>query len=94
MTHKGWKTKVIDMVFPVTQGPDGLLRALDRICTEACQAAKDGYTLIVLSDKKAGKDFVPVSAALAAGATHHHLINERQRMKVIKELANKINRVG
>ncbi|XP_018496829.1 glutamate synthase 1 [NADH], chloroplastic [Galendromus occidentalis] len=82
ITHKGWKTKVIDMVYSVTQGPDGLVRAIDRICNEACQAAKDGYTLVVLSDKKAGKEFVPVSAALAVGAVHHHLINERQRMKV------------
>lgn len=79
--YKGWKTKVIDIVFPVKKGRDGLLPAIDRICEEACEAAKGGYTLLVLSDRKAGRDFIPVSAAMALGAVHHHLINERQRMK-------------
>ncbi|RWS12234.1 glutamate synthase 1-like protein [Dinothrombium tinctorium] len=81
-TFKGWRTKVIDCVYPVTEREPGLLKAIDRICDEACEAAKNGYTLIVLSDRKANADNVPVSALLALGATHHHLINERQRMKV------------
>jgi len=32
-------------------GGRGLTHALDRICEEACQAAVDGYTLVVLSDR-------------------------------------------
>lgn len=58
--YRGWKTKVIDCVFPRQEGKPGLLNALDRICSEACDAAKNGYTLVVLSDRKAGPKFVPV----------------------------------
>jgi glutamate synthase (NADPH/NADH) len=58
--YKGWKTKVIDCVFPIIDGKSGLLKALDRICVEACDAAKQGYTIVVLSDRKAGPKFVPV----------------------------------
>lgn len=54
------QTKVIDMVFPVVEEHAGLRRAITRICDEACAAAKSGYTLIVLSDRKAGKQAVPV----------------------------------
>ena len=59
-SYKGWKTKVIDCVFPVAEGKSGLLNALDRICQEAYQAAKSGYTILVLSDRNAGPQFVPV----------------------------------
>ncbi|RWS29096.1 glutamate synthase 1-like protein [Leptotrombidium deliense] len=81
-SYKGWKTKVIDCVFPVTDKQPGLLKAIDRICDEACDAAQNGYTLLVLSDRKADADNVPVSALLALGATHHHLIRKRLRSKV------------
>ncbi|KAI2798425.1 hypothetical protein RDWZM_010184 [Blomia tropicalis] len=81
-TYKGWRTKVIDCVFSVQDGRQGLLKRLDQIRKEACQAARDGYTVIVLSDRRAGPKYVPVSILLALGSTHHYLINERQRMKV------------
>ncbi|KAF7492057.1 Glutamate synthase [NADH] [Sarcoptes scabiei] len=80
--YKGWRTKVIECVFPVKDGRSGLLKRLDQIRKEACDAAQNGYTIIVLSDRMASPYFVPVSILLALGATHHYLINERQRMKV------------
>ncbi|XP_025097686.1 putative glutamate synthase [NADPH] isoform X1 [Pomacea canaliculata] len=80
-THKGWKSKQIDIVFPVTDGAEGLLPALRRICKESEQAAREGYMLIILSDRNAGPDFVPVSSLLAVGAVHHHLIDHKLRLK-------------
>lgn len=80
--YKGWKTKVIDCTFHVKYGRDGFLKRLQEIPLEACEAARQGYTVIVLSDRNAGPNFVPVSILLALGSTHQYLINERQRMKV------------
>ncbi|XP_071114158.1 uncharacterized protein [Haliotis cracherodii] len=80
--HKGWKTKLIDMVFPLEAGPDGLLPALNSVCEQAAAAAEGDYKLIVLSDRKADKDFVPISSLLAVGAVHHYLIDRKLRMKV------------
>lgn len=81
-THRGWKTKIIDITFDKGEGPSGVATSLDRICQEACSAAEEGYQLIILSDREAGATRIPVSTLLALGATHHHLIEERHRMKV------------
>nr|XP_014291761.1 glutamate synthase [NADH], amyloplastic isoform X1 [Halyomorpha halys] len=81
-THRGWRTKVVDITFDKDEGPSGLQNTLNRVCEEANNAAIEGYQLICLSDRTAGAQRVPVSALLALGATHHHLIETRQRMKV------------
>uniref|UniRef100_A0ABM0GL38 glutamate synthase (NADH) n=1 Tax=Saccoglossus kowalevskii TaxID=10224 RepID=A0ABM0GL38_SACKO len=81
-TYNGWKTHVIDITYPVCDGKGGLVPALDRICEEAASAARKDYTIIVLSDRLAGKDRIPVSSLLTVGAVHHYLIKERLRMKV------------
>ncbi|CAK9821685.1 Glutamate synthase [NADH] [Anthophora retusa] len=80
--YRGWKTKVIDATYPVEDGPPGLMNTLNRVSQEANLAAREGYQFLVLSDREAGPERVPVSSLLALGAVHHHLIEERQRMKV------------
>lgn len=47
-------------MYPVSEDIKGLKPAIDSICHRAAQAATDGYQLIVLSDKKAGKRLVPI----------------------------------
>ena len=82
ISYKGWKAITIDCVYPRTDGKEGLFKAMNRVCDEACEAAKNGYSIIILSDRKANADNVPISMILALGAVHQYLINERQRMKV------------
>ncbi|ELT96170.1 hypothetical protein CAPTEDRAFT_177943 [Capitella teleta] len=79
---KGWKTKVLNSVYPVEEDIAGLRPALDRLCEAASEAAEQGFTFLVISDRKAGKRFVPISSLLALGAVHHHLIRKKLRMKV------------
>jgi glutamate synthase (NADH) len=56
---------------------------LNRICAEAAEAIVErDCQFIVLSDRMAGPDRIPLSALLVLGAVHHHLIEERLRMKV------------
>uniref|UniRef100_A0A1I7Z3F6 glutamate synthase (NADH) n=1 Tax=Steinernema glaseri TaxID=37863 RepID=A0A1I7Z3F6_9BILA len=80
--YKGWRTMVINTVYPARHASRGLLPALDKICSEACAAALDGFQIIVLSDRAVSKDLVPVSSLLALGAVHQCLIKQRLRMKV------------
>lgn len=47
-------------MYPVSEDIKGLKPAIDSLCHRAAQAATDGYQLIVLSDKKAGKRLVPI----------------------------------
>jgi glutamate synthase domain-containing protein 2/glutamate synthase domain-containing protein 1/glutamate synthase domain-containing protein 3 len=80
--YRQWKSKVIDITYPRSEGIDGLKPALNRICREARDAARSGIALIVLSDRAIGPDRLPVSSLMACGAVHHHLVRHEERTKV------------
>lgn len=80
-TYKGWTSKVIDITFPYAEGLAGYDRALTRVCREGQEAAEN-HELLIISDRMAGEERCPLSALLAVGALHHHLIETRNRMKV------------
>ncbi len=80
--HRGWKCRTIDITFPKGSGHIGLKQALERICTEASAAIEHGYSLVVLSDRNIEASKVPVSALLATGAVHHHLVRTHARTRI------------
>ncbi|HKI73260.1 MAG TPA: glutamate synthase large subunit, partial [Pseudomonadales bacterium] len=82
MDYRGWRSKLIDITFEKSEGKQGLLNALDRICQEASQAIDDGYSLIILSDRKISADHMPISALIACGAVHHHLVRTHARTRI------------
>ncbi len=82
MDHRGWKSRVIDITYQAGSGRDGLIAALDRICAEASEAIAEGYSLIVLSDRRVDVDHVPISSLLAVGTVHHHLNREESRTRI------------
>ncbi|HEY3699117.1 MAG TPA: glutamate synthase large subunit, partial [Spongiibacteraceae bacterium] len=79
---KGWKSKVIDITFPIAEGRAGLEKTLLRLRDEASRAIAEGNSLIILSDRAVGPDRVPVSTLLAAGEVHHHLVRTSERTKI------------
>ncbi len=82
MDHRGWKSRVIDITYASTSGEKGLREALARIARESEEAIAEGYTLAVLSDRKAGPERVPISALLAMGTVHHHLVRTHKRTQI------------
>ena len=82
MNHRGWRAKTIDITWPRAEGRAGLLQALDRVCQEAESAIDEGYSLVVLSDRQMSADRVPISALLACGAVHHHLVRAAKRTRL------------
>jgi len=82
MNRRRWRTKKIDITWPRDEGKAGMLKALERICAEAEAAVEEGYTLIVLTDRKISAERVPLSALLATGAVHHHLVRQTKRTRV------------
>ena len=80
--YRGWRSRTIDITFPRGGGAGGLIKALDRICAAATAAIDDGLSLIVLSDRAASEERVPISALLATGAVHHHLVRTLSRTRV------------
>ena len=79
MDHRGWRAKTIDITFAKSES---LVAALERICAEAEQAIEDGFSLVVLSDRAMDADRIPVSALLACGAVHHHLVARAKRTRI------------
>jgi glutamate synthase (NADPH/NADH) large chain len=82
LNYRGWSSANIDITFARQAGPEGLKPALDRVCEEADRAVAVGKSLIVLSDRAVNHDRVPISALLAVGAVHHHLVRNASRSRV------------
>ncbi|XWS37967.1 hypothetical protein CRYUN_Cryun19dG0090300 [Craigia yunnanensis] len=82
MNYRGWRSKVLDITYSKDCGRKGLEETLDRICAEARDAIKEGYTLLVLSDRAFSSKHVAVSSLLAVGAVHHHLVKKLERTQV------------
>jgi len=72
----------IDATFPADQGVGGLEPAVAHLCAEAEAAVRRGYNIIILSDRRASADQVPIPSLLACAAVHHHLIREGLRTSV------------
>ena len=82
MDHRGWRAKTIDITFPRNSGREGLNAALQRISTEAQRAIDDKYSLVILSDRGADQNNVPISALLASGTVHQYLVANETRSSI------------
>ena len=82
MNYRNWRSKEIDITFSKEDGIAGVRKTLERICSEAMQAIKDGYSLAILSDRAVSADRVPVSALMATGAVHHYLVKNALRTQI------------
>tara|TARA_B100000282_G_scaffold164340_1_gene118877 strand:- start:446 stop:5053 length:4608 start_codon:yes stop_codon:yes gene_type:complete len=78
----GWKTKTIDITYPRGKGEKGLKTALKRICNESENAIRNGYSFIVLSDKKVSQKNIALSSLLACSSVHHHLVKNEKRTQI------------
>ncbi|WP_336034567.1 glutamate synthase large subunit [Halobacterium yunchengense] len=75
----GPPTETVDLSFD----PDGDLEAaVERVQRAAVDAVEDGAEVLVLSQRAAGEDALPVPSLLATGAVHHHLVREGLRARV------------
>jgi len=77
----GMRSKTIDITFD-TDSASGYLDALDRACAEAEQAIADGFSFVVLSDRAISAQRMAISALVACGAVHHHLVAARKRSQI------------
>nr|WP_298445458.1 glutamate synthase large subunit [Ferrimicrobium sp.] len=71
--------KVIDILYPVGEGAKGLQKALTDIRVAAEGAIRDGFAVVILSDRHADWEHAPIPSLLAVSAIHHHLVRTRLR---------------
>jgi glutamate synthase domain-containing protein 2/glutamate synthase domain-containing protein 1/glutamate synthase domain-containing protein 3 len=79
--HSIFWAHTLDITWPVDEGPDGMERALERICAEASEVVEDGVNVLILSDRNAGPARVAIPSLLATSAVHHHLVREGTRLQ-------------
>jgi glutamate synthase (NADPH/NADH) large chain len=54
-------------------------KAIDTLRQDVYKAVKDGYNILILSDRNQSKDRMAIPALLATSATHQHLVREGLR---------------
>ncbi|MBO0806627.1 MAG: glutamate synthase subunit alpha, partial [Nocardiopsaceae bacterium] len=79
---RGFAAHTIDGLFDPRDGGEGLQKRLKEICAEAHNAIEDGARLLVLSDRGAAGNLIPIPSLLLTGAVHHHLVREKTRTRV------------
>src|SRR5262245_54662536 len=77
-----FKSRILDTTWPAEHGAAGLKEALDTLCVRAEAAVREGINIILLSDRRAGAENVPMPSLLACAAVHHHLIRQGLRTSV------------
>ncbi len=76
-----FRTVTLDATWPAAEGEAGLERAIDRLCAEATDNVLADMNILILSDRAAGAERIPIPAALAVAAVHHRLIRQGLRMQ-------------
>src|SRR5947209_8291323 len=76
------KSRTLDATWPAEHGAAGLKDTLDTLCVRAEAAVREGINIIILSDRRAGPENIPMPSLLACAAVHHHLIRQGLRTSV------------
>src|SRR5947208_1136403 len=79
--HPIFTAETLDATWPVAEGVDGLARAMERLCRASSGALERGDNILILSDREAGAERVPIPALLAVSGVHHHLVREGTRLQ-------------
>ncbi|MBX9774869.1 MAG: glutamate synthase large subunit [Xanthobacteraceae bacterium] len=77
-----FKSRFLDTTWPAEHGADGLRDKIDRLCARAEAAVREGINIIILSDRRASAERIPMPSLLACAAVHHHLIRQGLRTSV------------
>jgi glutamate synthase domain-containing protein 2/glutamate synthase domain-containing protein 3 len=76
---EGYRSCVLPILFNVSEGEQGLEKAIEELCKTTEAKVDEGYTLIILSDRGVDESKAPIPALLATAAVHHHLIKSQKR---------------
>ncbi len=81
LADPAFQSVTLDATFAVSEGAEGLARAVARIGDEATQSAHENRSVLILSDRAVGPARAPIPMLLAVSAVHHHLIRHGMRMR-------------
>lgn len=73
-TGDKFRSYEIDTTYRVAWGEEGVEARLASLCARAVDAVKDGYNILILTDRKMSEERVAIPMPLAISAIHQHLI--------------------
>ena len=76
LAEEKFKPVTVSVLFPASQGPEGMSAAIDRIRQECLAAVKQGSSILILSDRGVDVGHAAVPMLLVVGAVVEHLIAE------------------
>jgi len=82
MTGDHFKSLTLDITYPSEHHAEGMAWAIDELCERAEEEVRNGCNIIILSDRKANAERIPIPSLLACAAVHHHLIRKGLRTAV------------
>jgi len=82
LDYRNWQSAVLDITYLRESGPEGLQAAIELVCQQASRWIAEGARILILSDRGAGRERIPMSALLAVGAVHQHLVRTAERTMV------------
>jgi len=82
LDEDGLRAATLDATFDPDGGSTALEAAVERLRSRAVGAARDGASLLILSDRGVAGDRAPIPALLATAAVHHRLIEVGLRHRV------------
>ena len=69
----------LDICFPAAWGKQAIEARLASLCAQAEDAARSGYSIIIVSDRRIDREHVAIPALLALSAIHQHLVGKGLR---------------
>ena len=74
VADNAFRTITLELTYPAENGAEGMRAALDSVCARAERACREGYNILVLSDRAIDHDRIAIPALLGTSAVHHHLV--------------------
>ena len=76
------RSVALPIFFNRNDGLGGLRRAMEDLCEQVSRSVRFGMNLIILTDRDADDERVPIPSLLAVAGVHHHLVREGTRTQV------------
>ncbi|SJN32982.1 Glutamate synthase [NADPH] large chain [Sphingobacterium sp. JB170] len=74
-----FQAKTLQLYFKADGNPGSLEAGIERLCRYADDAVRDGFEVIILSDRAIDSQHAAIPSILAVSAVHHHLIKTGNR---------------
>jgi glutamate synthase (NADPH) large chain len=82
LANQQFNSYPLDTTFDANLGTKEMERKLNELCAQAKDAVGKGANIIILTDRQAGPNRIPIPSLLACAAVHHHLIRVGLRTSV------------